>query len=110
MIEGWGSGSDWGLELDSALVPWGLELALDSAQDSAPDSELVPSVSASASASDSALVSDSDLDSATEFDSVSDFPSEPQASPEQLLQYPLLPVCVFVCLAQLRAPEQTNTS
>jgi hypothetical protein len=104
MVEGSGSES----ELDLELAPSARELALDfhSALDSEPvpsalDSALVPSASASAL----------DSDSATEFDSASDFPSEPQASPEQLLQFPLLPACVeFVCLVQLPAPEQTNTS
>jgi hypothetical protein len=79
--------------LDSALVPLATELvsdfhsasglALESDSLAEPDSELVP-----------------------EFGSASDFQSEPPAeSPEQLLQYPLLPVCVeFVC------PEQHATA
>ena len=82
--------------LDSALVPLARELVSDF--HSASDSD---SASGLALESDSLAEPDSEL--APEFGSASasDFHSESAESLEQLLQYPLLPVCVeFVCRAQ----------
>ena len=101
-VEGLDSGSESELDLEPVLSATELALDFHSELDSelvpsALDSALVPSASESVLDSDSQSEPDSGSDSATEFDSASD--SQP-VSQERLLQPPLLPASVFVCLAQ----------
>ena len=114
MVEGLDSdsASESDLDSESALAPLVTASALASEFQTVSDSGPVQSASGSESVQSASelapeLESQWDSDSATalEFDSAPDSPPVPDSAPlpEQLLQYPLLPVYVFVCLAQRRA-------